>query len=969
MTAPPPPVVAAPPSPPSTSPTSPTSPTSSASAAADPALQQPDLRRFLRPTGDSETRYIRMLSSLCAQTYYIERLTSRSLWRRHRLELVSTSRACELRGARGGPLAQQRASPSGFSSAGYSSGSPGSSAPPSPGRGALLLPSQEREEREAFEDALGDSDAMAASPAQAAAAAAAADAAASLASAGAPPTDALAAAALARVQAADAPAAAAEVVAAEEAAALVASGSVPAAPLPRQSATDLVASRLAAAAQAAAAAAAPLASAAGSAVGSAASAAASNVGSLAAAAGAAAPEPLRAVAGAAAAGAAGVAGNLPLRAVAGSLQSAAAAGHSTAVATIALVTAAVQSTWGSSGEASKVSGSGLDGSDPDGDGGACAASPTEWFVADDPGSHTRYFVIQGSDTLDHWKVNLTFEPVPFEDPDLGVKVHRGVYEAALRLYGRFLPLVVEHVASSPFAKVVFAGHSLGGSLGTLLMLMFLRRGVLPPVALSPAYTFGAPAVLCDAAAWGAAPSGAGPPGAPAPPSPLASSPTLARTPLSADPASRPRGCSVCGAPAGDCLHVATGPCAAPLLGSSAGGGFRPPAPLLERLCLPPGAVRNVLMARDIVPRAFTCDYSSVAGVLWAAGSAFRGLECLHTPASAAAAEEEAAVAAAAGRSVLAAAVERASAKEGNGGGGGGGSSSTSTASSSSSSSSSRGAPNSLFSSSSTRQVMYTFVGRLVVLQPDAAHAFVKGEREAAGHPLLPPGPGLYTLREPALLPGAGASGANNIAPLVRGGGKRVVVGSGASSPPSGAKATPPSWSASPATPPPKYAPARLRPVRSVSAAVAALMDQPHPLEMLADKASYGDDGAISRYHNPDHYTQAVGGVLRARAGSSRWRPLAELAEIGRGEPGRQRRQEAEGGGASSCSSSAAAASASASAPAPAAPPSPDPPVPPPSPFLARLSPATRPQLGRGGGTTVIRARPAEKDEKADDAEI
>ena len=58
----------------------------------------------------------------------------------------------------------------------------------------------------------------------------------------------------------------------------------------------------------------------------------------------------------------------------------------------------------------------------------------------------------------------------------------------------------------------------------------------------------------------------------------------------------------------------------------------PPAPLLERLCLPPGAVRNVLMARDIVPRAFTCDYSSVAGVLWAAGSAFRGLECLHTPA-------------------------------------------------------------------------------------------------------------------------------------------------------------------------------------------------------------------------------------------------------------------------------------------------------------------------------------------------
>lgn len=872
-----------------------------------------------------------MLSSLCAQTYYIEKLTSRTLWRRHRLELVSTSRACELRGARGGPLAQQRVSPSSFNSSGYSTSSPGSSAPSSPGRGALL---QEREVPSA-EDAFGDGDAMAASPAQAAAAAAAAEAAASLASAGAPPTDALAAAALARVQAADAaavPSHEAEVV--PEETALAASQPQ----IVKQSATDLVASRLAAAAQAAASAAAPLASAAGSAVGSAASAAASNVGSLAAAAGAAAPEPLRAVAGAAAAGAAGVAGSVPLRAVAGSLQSAAAGGYSTAIATIALVTAAVQSSWGSSGE----NGSDLDGLNPEDldDGGACAQSPTEWFVADDPGSHTRYFIIQGSDTLDHWKVNLSFDPVTFEDPDLGVKVHRGVYQAALRLYDRFLPLVVEHVSSSPFAKVVFAGHSLGGSLGTLLMLMFLRRGVLPPVALSPAYTFGAPAVLCDAAAWGSGSSAASSSSASARTSSLLTpSPTLVKTPLSADPATRPRGCSVCGAPAGDCLHVAAGPCAAPL---GVSGALRPPAPLLERLCLPPGAVRNVVMARDIVPRAFTCDYSLVAGLLWAASGSFRGLECLHTPASAAAAAEAAAEAAAAGRSVLAAAVERASSQA---------------------ASEKNNSSNSLFSSSGTRQVMYTFIGRLVVLQPDASHAFVKGKKEADGHPLLPSGPGLYTLREPALLPGSGASGANNIAPLVRGGGKRVVVGSGSSSSSGKSMSASSSPSSSPsgaaagagagaATPPPMFAAARLRPVKSVSAAVAALMDQPHPLEMLADKGSYGDDGSISRYHNPDHYTQAVGGVLRARAGSSRWRPLAELAEIGRAEPGRREKKEVESDVSSSSATAAVSAAGSAPPPAPTSPP--------PLPFLARLSPSMRPQLGRGGGTTVIRARPAEK---------
>ena len=38
---------------------------------------------------------------------------------------------------------------------------------------------------------------------------------------------------------------------------------------------------------------------------------------------------------------------------------------------------------------------------------------------------------QGSDNIDHWRVNLTFDPVPFEGGALGgARVHRGVYEAA-----------------------------------------------------------------------------------------------------------------------------------------------------------------------------------------------------------------------------------------------------------------------------------------------------------------------------------------------------------------------------------------------------------------------------------------------------------------------------------------------------------------------------------------------------------
>ena len=55
---------------------------------------------------------------------------------------------------------------------------------------------------------------------------------------------------------------------------------------------------------------------------------------------------------------------------------------------------------------------------------AKATSPTQWYVADDVDKNTRYFVIQGSETIDHWRVNLTFDPVTFEDPALGVSVHR-----------------------------------------------------------------------------------------------------------------------------------------------------------------------------------------------------------------------------------------------------------------------------------------------------------------------------------------------------------------------------------------------------------------------------------------------------------------------------------------------------------------------------------------------------------------
>ena len=189
--------------------------------------------------------------------------------------------------------------------------------------------------------------------------------------------------------------------------------------------------------------------------------------------------------------------------------------------------------------------------------------PTHWYVADDAKHHVRYFIIQGSDNMDHWRLNLSFDPVPFESPELGVKVHRGVYEAACKLYDVFLPLVKDYIQTYPHATITLTGHSLGGSLASMLMLMFLHRGVLDASHLAPVHTFGSPAVFCGG-----------------------------------------EGCS------GSCS-----------VNASHQG-------VLERLGLPHDAIRNVIMHRDIVPKAFACDYSSLAGILKRLHVSFREHHCL-----------------------------------------------------------------------------------------------------------------------------------------------------------------------------------------------------------------------------------------------------------------------------------------------------------------------------------------------------
>lgn len=179
------------------------------------------------------------------------------------------------------------------------------------------------------------------------------------------------------------------------------------------------------------------------------------------------------------------------------------------------------------------------------------SSPCDWFICDDDQSATRYFAIQGSESLASWQANLLFEPIQFEGMD--VLVHRGIYEAAKGIFEKMLPEVRAHLKShGNLATFRFTGHSLGGSLSLLINLMLLIRGEVPPSALLPVITFGSPSIMC--------------------------------------------------------------------------GGDR----LLKKLGLPRSHVQAITMHRDIVPRAFSCNYPiHVAELLKAVNRNFRGHPCLN----------------------------------------------------------------------------------------------------------------------------------------------------------------------------------------------------------------------------------------------------------------------------------------------------------------------------------------------------
>lgn len=60
--------------------------------------------------------------------------------------------------------------------------------------------------------------------------------------------------------------------------------------------------------------------------------------------------------------------------------------------------------------------------------------------------------------------------------------------------------------------------------------------------------------------------------------------------------------------------------------------------------------------------------------------------------------------------------------------------------------------------------------------------------------------------------------------------------------------------------------------RDASEALFALMNSPHPLDILADVAAYGPQGTVSAFHNPFNYSRALANEVRRR---NEWRKSLE----------------------------------------------------------------------------------------------
>ena len=161
------------------------------------------------------------------------------------------------------------------------------------------------------------------------------------------------------------------------------------------------------------------------------------------------------------------------------------------------------------------------------------------------------------------------------------------------MYDDLVPLVKQHLASGgPLATFSLSGHSLGGSLASVLMLLLVYRKVATPAQLSPSYTFGAPAVFC---------AGGSDASSPAHHPPLSGAADVGEHHAAAH---RCDSCMLNCDMHGIAPELRDPP--RPQSSSAAAACNHHRRPVMQQLGIPDEMLINVMMHKDIVPRAFVC---------------------------------------------------------------------------------------------------------------------------------------------------------------------------------------------------------------------------------------------------------------------------------------------------------------------------------------------------------------------------
>lgn len=113
--------------------------------------------------------------------------------------------------------------------------------------------------------------------------------------------------------------------------------------------------------------------------------------------------------------------------------------------------------------------------------------------ADSNGEVTKIFFITGTEDLKDVGVDVKVKPVPLNDDDDKILVHKGFKDYAdAALSEGILKFLVEYINNHPDEKIYITGHSLGGAISMMIAVRLVDAGA--NMSNIKVVTFGAPAI-------------------------------------------------------------------------------------------------------------------------------------------------------------------------------------------------------------------------------------------------------------------------------------------------------------------------------------------------------------------------------------------------------------------------------------------------------------------------------------------